>query len=630
MVRVRGGLWGRAHSRASRASRARRLCLAVTGVAAVGLLVGWVMAPAGLAVGATADAAAPRLSISAILQEAQLSALPNPVSSGNRFGYSVAVSGDTAVVGCPNYASSTGAAFVFVRSGRTWTQVNMLTAVDGAPGEHFGTSVAIDADTLAVGCPNSDTPGGAVYVFTRAGSSWSEQKLYLSEATAAVEFGRAVDVQGNQVLVGATCETPTGADGLPVANAGAAYVFTRMGSAWGLSAQLRPDQPVANEYAGCSVALSGGTALLGAVGSAYVFVDGAGGWTQQGRLLGAATRTADQFGTAVALSGDTALVGAYQYDGGASDSGWAYVFVRNGTAWTVQGGLRPPTISPGEWFGISVAISGDTAVVGASCDDSTASNAGAVYAFRRTAGTWQPSVTLTSIDAHSMDQLGFSVALSGSTVIAGAVAGKIGQSSTTPGTASVFLLDGDPPTAHATVSPVPNPNGWNRGDVTLTLGASDAYAGLNSILFRPSVTSGWMQYVAPVLIQGQGQFTYEFYSTDVVGNSEIAKSVTVRIDSLKPKTKAYAAAATKGRKVRLSFLVSDGLQSCGKADVVLRIYRGKHLTKTLKVAAVATNAKKSLSWRCTLARGTYTVKVHATDVAGNKQSKIGSAALTVR
>jgi len=105
----------------------------------------------------------------------------------------------------------------------------------------------------------------------------------------------------------------------------------------------------------------------------------------------------------------------------------------------------------------------------------------------------------------------------------------------------------------------------------------------------------------------------------------------VRIDTRKPTTRAYAASVKKGKKVKLGYRVNDPLPGCGKAKVTLKIYKGEKLRKTLRIkGACACNVKKTYSWRCTLAKGSYTVKVYATDIAGNRQSKVGGARLRVK
>jgi hypothetical protein len=203
-------------------------------------------------------------------QQAQLTAATG--AAGDSFGTSVAIAGDTALIGADvGGAADRGAAHVFTRSGATWTERATLAASDGAPLDQFGFSVGLSGDTAVVGAQGADVAGvehqGAVYVFTGGGSSWTQQ----AKLTVASSYlGSSVAISGEAVVAGAVWDDGGGAD------RGAAYVFTRNGASWTRQSQLAAADGRSNDRFGYSVAVFGDTALAGAPaewleGRAYVF-----------------------------------------------------------------------------------------------------------------------------------------------------------------------------------------------------------------------------------------------------------------------------------------------------------------------------------------------------------------------
>ena len=257
------------------------------------------------------------------------------------------------------------------------------------------------------------------------------KKLLASDAQAGDVFGYSVAVSGDTAVVGAMWEDAGGAD------AGAAYVFQRdEGGAgdWGEVTKLTASDAQASAQFGESVAMSGDTAVVGArgafaAGAAYVFQrdqGGAANWGQVKRLTASDAQGGDQFGFSVAVSGNTAVVGANTEDAGGSNAGAAYVFQRNEGGADNWGEVKKLTASDaqaGDGFGISVAVSGDTAVVGAHSEDTGGNNAGAAYVFGRDQGgadNWGEVKKLLASDAQVDDQFGISVAVSGDTAVVGA------------------------------------------------------------------------------------------------------------------------------------------------------------------------------------------------------------------
>ena len=348
-----------------------------------------------------------------------------------RFGYSVAFSGDTAVVGAPfesfifngGLRGQAGAVYIFVRdSAGEWTEQARLTASNPTAAANFGKAVAISGDTLVVGAPGQF---GTAYVFIRSGSAWSQPaNLTASNPDPFDAFGTSVAVSGDTIVVGAYAEDSgatgvngNGADDSAI-ESGAAYMFVRNGTTWSQQAYLKASNTDAQDNFGFSVGISGETVVVGAfressnfvgvngneiaqsndgasqAGAAYVFVRTGETWSQQTYLKASNTGIGDGFGYSVAVSGDTVVVGAYGEDSGpagedsVSLAGAAYVFVRSDGSWDQQAFLKASNVAVSAEFGYSVAISGQVIVVGAPEENGTAIGSGAAYAFVRSGTTW--------------------------------------------------------------------------------------------------------------------------------------------------------------------------------------------------------------------------------------------------
>ena len=373
--------------------------------------------------------------------------------AGDRFGYSVAIAGDTAIVGAYGKDTSTGAAYLFARNqggANMWGQVAKLQAADKEAGDFFGVSVAIAGDTAIVGADSEGTPGtdpGAAYVFARnqgGANMWGQvAKLQAADGEAGDVFGESVAIAGDTAIVGADLED-TGS-----IYAGAAYVFERnQGGAnmWGQVAKLQAADSAAGDFFGFSVAIAGDTAIVGAAlkGAAYVFARNQGAannWGQVAKLQG---RAEVFFGESVAIAGDMAIVGAHLDRGElagieprAASTGAAYLFARNqggANMWGQVAKLQAADREAGDCFGRSVAIVGDTAIVGAHGEDTggtrpltappnAGTDVGAAYVFARNQGAannWGQVAKLQAADSETGDRSGISVAIAGDTAIVGA------------------------------------------------------------------------------------------------------------------------------------------------------------------------------------------------------------------
>jgi phage-related protein len=384
-------------------------------------------------------------------------------------------------------AFASGAVYVFTRSGGAWSQQAYLKASNTDAGDFFGSSVALSGNTLAVGVhqeasaatgvngdqsSNAAENSGAVYVFTRSGGAWSQQAYLKASNTDTTDlFGYSVALSGDTLAVGANAEDSdaTGVNGDQSSNAagnsGAVYVFTRSGGAWSQQAYLKASNTGNSDFFGGSVALSDNTLAVGAYGensnatgvngdqssnaasdsgAVYVFTRSGGAWSQQAYLKASNTGAHDHFGASVALSDNTLAVGADwessdaagvngdQSSNGASMSGAVYLFTRSGGAWSQQAYLKASNTDEHDYFGGSVALSGDTLAVGAFGEDSDATGVngdqspdtehftGAVYVFTRSGGAWSQQAYLKASNTDVTDYFGESVALSGNTLAVGA------------------------------------------------------------------------------------------------------------------------------------------------------------------------------------------------------------------
>jgi len=308
------------------------------------------------------------------------------------------------------------------------TAKNKILADDGANSDYFGWSVAIDGDTAVVGAFNDDDNGnasGSAYVFMRSGSGWIQQtKLIANDGASGDYFGHSVAINGDTIVVGAYFDNDNGSA------SGSAYVFIRSESGWVQQAKLIADDGALGDYFGRSVAIDGDTAVVGAFadddngnasGSAYIFIRSESSWNQQAKLIAGDGEYGDLFGWSVAISNDTIVVGAHYDDvNGIIAAGSAYVFARSENGWIQQAKLTIDDSTIGDFFGWSVAISGDTILVGAHYDDDNGDASGSTYVFMRRASIWIQQTKLIASDGEEVDWFGFSVAIDGDIALVGA------------------------------------------------------------------------------------------------------------------------------------------------------------------------------------------------------------------
>jgi hypothetical protein len=399
-------------------------------------------------------------------------AMANGIEAYDYFGYCVSIDGDSLIVGADrdnDNGSDSGAAYVFIRDGDGWTEQAKLTPSDGEQKEQFGHSVAISGDTAVVGAYRDDDNGifsGSAYVFVRSGTTWSQQaKLTASDAAARDYFGVRVDIEGDTIAVSAYKSDGGETD------SGAIYVFERDGTAWSEQAKLTASDATAYDGLGVGLSISGNTIVAGATsasydgnasGAAYVFINNGSSWTEQAKIGPSDGEADDRFGATVSLDGDTVLVSSTNDDDNGETSGAAYVFERSGGSWSQQAKLVASDASAYDAFGSGVSLEGDTAVIGAYGDDDNGYRSGSVYVFVDSGGSWIEQAKILASDGAAYDQFGSYLDISGETIVITALGD--GEYS-----GSAYIYD----------TSIEAPAGWNNGNGNKTGWDGDAPPGLD-------------------------------------------------------------------------------------------------------------------------------------------------------
>ncbi len=350
----------------------------------------------------------------------------NGLHEFNWFGNSVSISGDHALIGTygedNSHGQSAGSAHIFHFDGSNWVLQTRRIASDGAPNDQFSYSVSISDENALIGAIGDDDNGedaGSAYIF-RGADIRDETKLLASDGAAADYFGNSVAISGDYALVGAFRDDDNGED------AGSAYIFHFDGSNWVEQTKLLASDGAASDGFGWSLSLSGDYALIGApyddnTGSSYIFHFDGSNWVEQAKLIASDGTARDLFGHSVSLFGDFALVGAYQDDENGAFAGSAYIFHYNGSNWVEQAKLLASDAQPYDLFGYSVSLSGDYALVGAVVDQENRAGTGSAYVYHYDGLNWVEQTKLTASDGAFGDYFGCSVAISGDYALVGAV-----------------------------------------------------------------------------------------------------------------------------------------------------------------------------------------------------------------
>lgn len=388
-------------------------------------------------------------------QDARILPEPNDLHLNSAFGQSCDLDGTTLIVGAPEHDpfgtfDSYGSAYVFVRTAAGWQQQAVLQSSSYDAFDRFGYAVSVKGDVAAIGAPYENNPGapasGAVYVFQRSAGVWSEvARLTANDAATFDHFGASVSLDGDTLAVGAEFDN-AGAGSY----SGSAYVFVGSGGAWVQEAKLAPSDLAANDVFGTAIALDGDRVVVGApqhdpngltsAGAAWVFERAGGAWSQTAKLTPLDPAANDRFGNAVAADAGRVLVGAHRKSGASSVAGAAYVFVGGGSSWTQEGKLVDMGFSFADQFGYAVALQGERAVVGLPWSNAAGVTTGGVQLFELEAGQWVGRFEMVGSDSEGLDYLGKSVALSGDLVAAGAPGAETPPSNEATGETYVFQI----------------------------------------------------------------------------------------------------------------------------------------------------------------------------------------------
>jgi len=337
-------------------------------------------------------------------------------ATGDSFGWSVSISEDTAIIGAIGDDDSTGSAYIFKKKGSNWLQQGKLVPNDGAPNENFGVSVSVDGGTAIVGSwlNNNGFNTGSAYIYKEEGPNWVQQAKLIASDVGVVEFGWSVSISGGTAIVVAN----------PGRSSGLAYVFKQEEKTWIEQAELSTGVG-GNDGFGWSASISGNTALIGAYrddelglesGAAYIFQREGGAWTQQAKLIPNLGVPNDWFGWSVSLDEDIAVIGTYNASQTPPAIGSAYIFSRDGKSWIEQAQLNASDAFPSDVFGSTVSVSGRDVVIG------SGSEGGSAYVFQPDASAWVEKKKFIASKGGSSNAFGKSVSvdIGGNHIILGA------------------------------------------------------------------------------------------------------------------------------------------------------------------------------------------------------------------
>lgn len=364
---------------------------------------------------------------------------PSDRAASDQFGYSVDISSDgtRVVVGAAAATigsfTSCGKAYIFTRSGNSWTQEAVLSASDKVNSAVFGVSVAMDSTgtRVVIGASSAvknSINSGAIYVYVRSGTTWTEEvSLVSSNITAGDQFGRQVSINsdGSRILASSWMADPGN-----LTSAGAAYIYLRSGTTWTEEAILTASDKAAGDNFGSKVQISkdGTRAVIAAyfgdpsglnnAGKAYVYVRSGTTWTEEAILTASDKAAGDNFGQSVSINsnGTRIAVGAHLADpSGLNNAGKAYIFSRSGTTWTEESILTTATKAENDQFGFSLSIASDASFVACASFLSEVSgytDNGSVTVFKRSGVTWTEGNTVTASDKGNQDRYGQTISIS--------------------------------------------------------------------------------------------------------------------------------------------------------------------------------------------------------------------------
>jgi len=415
------------------------------------------------------------------------------------YGYSVSTDGNYAAIGAYGDDYYRGSVYIFKRTGTAWSFEKKLLAPDGYDNHNFGCSVSLDGERVLIGAFGDESYMGSAYIFKRTGTSWYfEAKLQDYYGDPSDIFGWFVSLKGDYALIGSP-----GDDGYK----GSAYIFQRSGSSWTQQYKLTASDGTSGDRFGRSVSLYGDYALIGAwyddnwKGSAYVFKRSGQYWYQEDKLVASDGVASDLFGESVSLYGDYALISSQGDDDNGDNSGSAYIFKRSGTNWIQQQKLLASDGASSDYFGSSVSLYDNCALIGAALDDT---ERGSAYIFKRYGTSWSQRAKLTASDATIGDRFGY-VSLYGDYALIGAYFKGNYQ-----GSAYVFKYDDplekvpliefiDPSVLNFRKIPLGllNTGNGSAEDITWEMEIIDGGGIFRGKLFNPKYQSGYTPLLGP-------------------------------------------------------------------------------------------------------------------------------------
>jgi hypothetical protein len=374
----------------------------------------------------------------------QTKLLASDAAQYDYFGLSVAVKGDTAVIGAygkSDLARNAGAAYAFARNAGAWAQQARLGTSTPLIDAYLGATVATNGSYTAAGAPYASVGAqndGVVYLFSNA--TWQQQTILLpNDPDSLSQFGNALAINGNTLFVGAPMHDSFGA------NAGAVYVFTFDGVSWVQRQKLIGADTASGDRFGSALALNDGWLAVSAPlhsspgspgGAVYLFEFDGVSWVQRYKVGAPDTIAGDRFGSAIALDNGWLAVGVPLHRFVGSASGAVYLFEFNGTAWVQRQKFVASDTVGGDQFGSALALENQRLVVGAPLHNSNGPASGAVYIFERATTTWIERAKLIGSDTNAGDRLGGSISIDGTTILVGAY----GDTAAGPGTGAAYVF----------------------------------------------------------------------------------------------------------------------------------------------------------------------------------------------
>jgi hypothetical protein len=370
--------------------------------------------------------------------------------TSDHFGFSVSVKGNRALIGTSTPSiNRNGRAYIFDFDSvsELWVQTQEIEANDGSANDYFGRSISLSENRVFIGAYGDEDYGeksGSSYIFELNNDTWSQTvKSTTGDSSTGDNFGFAVSIYGNRALVGAS------GDDTNAIQAGAAYIFDLdiISGEWLLTDKLYANDGTDGESFGYSVSLFENRALIGAkyddAGSAYIFElnISTGLWEQSAKITADDGAWPDRFGHSVSLYGDKAIVGAYNHDDVLSNSGSAYIFDldKSNNTWIQSAKLNPNVILESGYFGSTVELSDNRALIGGFDVDrnlaGTHNGTAYIFDYDVVSGIWSQTTQLNAINPPQFNQFGKSMSLNEDRVIVGAIR------DTATGSAYIFDLD---------------------------------------------------------------------------------------------------------------------------------------------------------------------------------------------